>query len=58
MTKILPYEKVVEIVHRVFSTPEEVNIERDEVLTDEQIEEMATEAYNKYKKRMEENNEW
>jgi len=55
MGELMPFDKVVEIVHKAFGNPQpNPSTDKDskeEVITDQQLEEMVNEAYNKFKTR-------
>jgi len=55
MGELMQFDKVVEIVHKAFgnpqSNPSTNKNDREEVITDQQLEEMVNEAYNKFKTR-------
>lgn len=54
MGGILPFDKVVEIVHKTFGNENQSNIitKRKEIISDKQLEEMVNEAYSKFKTRI------
>jgi len=54
MKELIPFDRIVEIVHKTFGNPQpgpSTKNSKEEVITNQQLEEMVNEAYNKFKTR-------